>query len=72
VRVVPALDELEHFAAGLDAGPEAPAIDDLTLQRREEALRTSRCRSNRRRSHRGRTPAAVQRWPKAIDVYWQP
>ena len=38
VRVVPALDEVEDGHAGLGLGREAAAIEQLTLERGEEAL----------------------------------
>ena len=38
MRVVPALNPFEHSHLGLGLAPEAPAIEQLTLQRGEEAL----------------------------------
>ena len=39
MRIVPALDELKHLAAGLALRPEGPPLDQLALERGEETLR---------------------------------
>ena len=61
--IVPAFDELEDGHPGLSFRPEGPAVQEFGFERREEALADP---------IEGRTPASLQRRPKATDVYCDP
>jgi len=70
--VVPAFDGVEEGEARGGLGAEAVAIEQLALERREEALTHGVVVGVTDTTHRRRTPASRQRPPKAGDVYWQP
>ncbi len=69
-RVGPALDEGEDRPARLGLGMEAPAVEQLTLRRGEEALARRVVVGVADRA--GRTPASRHRAAKASEVYRAP
>jgi hypothetical protein len=71
-RVVPAFDEIEDREPGLPRRPEPMPVQELALERREEAFAERFVEASPTLPIDGRTPASAQRWPKATDVYWQP
>ena len=71
-RIVEAFDELEDGGAGLAMRSEAATIDELTLEGREETLAHRIVVGVADRAGRGRTPASLQRLPKATEVYCEP
>jgi hypothetical protein len=62
VRVVPALDELDDGEARLDLGGEAPPVEELALERREDALTEGGYRRRRRP-----TPLTGGRRPRGTE-----
>ena len=72
-RVVPALDELEERHARLGLGGELAARQELALEGGEEALATLALSwASPTEPIEGRTPASLQRRPKATDVCCEP
>ena len=67
--VVPAFDEVEHGQASIGLGAEAFAIQQLALERREEALAERVVVGITHTAHRRSDPGLA---PKARGVYWQP
>jgi hypothetical protein len=70
VEVVPIFEKIEHRHPCLDLSVEPPAVQQLALERRKEALAEGVGETITHRTHRGRTAACRQRMPKAIDVYY--
>jgi hypothetical protein len=68
VRVVPALDEVEHGHARLELGLEAPPLQEVALQGGEKTLAQGVVVGVPHRAIEGRTPASRQRRPKASEV----
>ena len=71
MRVIPALDELEHRHARLDLSAEVAAVEQLAFGRSEKAL-VALSKQSPTEPIEGRTPDSRQRIPKAIDVYCVP
>ena len=71
-RVVPAFDEVEDGEAGVGLSWEPLSIEQLALERCEEALAERVVVGVADTAHRGPNPAARHRPPKASEVYWQP
>ena len=72
MRVVEALDEVEHGEARLDLRAEAGPIEELALERGEETLTQRVVVAIADRAHRGGHPTSLHRRPKAIEVYCVP
>ena len=71
--VVPTLDKTEKGDASLGLGAKGIAINEFAFQRSKENSRTGALsKQSPAEPIDGRTPAALQRWPKAMEVYWQP
>jgi hypothetical protein len=68
-RIVEAVDELEDGDAGPAMRSETATIDESALEGREETLAH---RIVVDVADRGRTPASLQRLPKASVVYCEP
>ena len=72
MRVVPALDEVEDREARGGLRPEAPALEQLALERREKLSHIALSKQSPTLPIDGCTSDSRQRRPKAIDVYWEP
>ena len=72
MRVVPAFDELEDRHAGFDLGFEAAAVEQFAFEGGKEALAHGVVEASPTEPIEGRTPASLQRSPKASEVYWLP
>ena len=74
IGIVPALDKLEDRETSLRPTGERLPLDEFTFERRKErfAHRVVVAVSPQLDPIDGRTPASLQRFPKARAVYWQP
>jgi sulfur transfer protein SufE len=69
VWIIPALDEGKDSHAGLDSAAKATTVEQFAFEGREEAFAHRDVVSVAHRPMDGRTPASLQRFPKATDVY---
>jgi hypothetical protein len=69
VGVLPAFDVLEDGEAGLGLGGEAAAVEELTLEGREETLAQGVVISVAHRAIEGGIPTSRYRSPKGDDMY---
>ncbi len=73
VGIVPPFNEVEHLPLRLGLRAEPLPLKQLALQRGEEALATKALsKQSPTDPMEGRTPAALHRSPKAIEVYCVP
>ena len=72
MRVVPAFQEVEHGEPGLGLGREPAAVEEFTLEGREEALTHRVIVGVADRAHRGPHTGRLTPEAEGEGLYWQP